>query len=257
VCNLATGEWVALPQPSLEPGFDDFNTRARSAALGFDPSISPHFHVFQLEEEAHRYDHYVSAVEIYSTESGAWVKKESGWCPGGLELTGHTTYLNGFLHLTTWRHVIAEVDTKGQAWRTIGAPSWRSTDNGFISHSQGRLIYVDVHRRRTGALLVIYDLEDHDGEEWNLRHKVPYGLDSLVVGFHPNCDRCFFYDRHLEKRLMPYDMNEGRVHVICTLGDVADEVHPFFLYVPLYSAGTLDRQMSSRSVTISGSDLTS
>ncbi|RLM84716.1 hypothetical protein C2845_PM04G26770 [Panicum miliaceum] len=111
-----------------------------------------------------RYDHYVSAVEIYSSESGAWVKKESGWCPGGIELTGHTTYLNGFLHLTTWRHVIAGVDTKGQAWRTIGAPSWRSTNYGFVSHSQGRLIYVDVHRRRTGALLVIYALEDHDDQ---------------------------------------------------------------------------------------------
>ncbi|RLN36050.1 hypothetical protein C2845_PM03G10040 [Panicum miliaceum] len=251
VCNPATGEWVALPQPSVEPGFDDFYTRALSAALGFEPSASPHFHVFQLEEGAHHYEHYVSAVEIYSSETGAWVRKESGWRPG-LQLAGHTTYLNGFLHLTTRRRGIAGVDTKGQAWTTIAAPSWRSTHYGVVSHSQGRLIYVDVHRRRAVAQLVIYALEDQDGE-WTRRHKVrfdalfgpeemPYGMDRFAVAFHPNCDdRCFFYDRHSEKRLMSCDMNDGRVHVICTLEDVADEVHPFFLYEPLYSAGMLSR----------------
>jgi len=83
------------------------------------------------------------------------------------------------------------------------------------------------------------------------------GLERLVVAFHPNCDRCFFYDRRSKKMLiMSCDMKERRVRVIRTLEGVADEVHPFFLYVPSYSARTLDRQMSSRSVTISGTGLT-
>ncbi|KAF8664500.1 hypothetical protein HU200_054677 [Digitaria exilis] len=103
VCNPATKEWVALPQPSLEPGFDDFYTKTCRAALGFDPSVSSHFHVFQLEEEERCYDHYVSAVEIYSSETGAWVRKEKRW----YRLTGHMTFLNGFLHLTTWENVLA------------------------------------------------------------------------------------------------------------------------------------------------------
>lgn len=50
VCNPATGEWVALPQPSVEPG-QDGKTRTNSAVLGFDPAVSSHFHVFQLVEE--------------------------------------------------------------------------------------------------------------------------------------------------------------------------------------------------------------
>ena len=95
--------------------------------------------------------------------------KESGWCLG-LQLAGHMTYLNGFLHVTTWRHVIAAMDTQCQEWRTIGSPSRRSTDYDFVSHSQGRLIYVDVQRRQTGVQLVIYALgEGHDSEEWTLR----------------------------------------------------------------------------------------
>jgi len=130
--------------------------------------------------------------------------KESGWCLG-LQLAGHMTYLNGFLHVTTWRHAnaIAAVDTKAHAWRTIGSPSRRSTDYGIVSHSQGRLINVQVHHRRTDAQLVIYALEeDHDSEEWTLRNRVtidalfgpeelPYGLERLVVAVHPNCDRVF------------------------------------------------------------------
>ena len=134
---------------------------------------------------------------------------------------------------------IAAVDTKAHAWRTIGSPSRRSTYYGIVSHSQGCLIYVQVHHRRTDAQLVIYALEDdHDSEEWTLRNRVtidalfgpeelPYGLERLVVAVHPNCDRCFFYDRL--KRLMSCDMKEGRVHVICTLEGVDDyEIHPFF-----------------------------
>ncbi|CAN6205775.1 unnamed protein product [Urochloa humidicola] len=70
VCNPATEEWAALPQPSLAPGFDNFYIKACRAALGFDPSVSSHFHVFQLEEKERMYNHFVSAVEIYSSETG-------------------------------------------------------------------------------------------------------------------------------------------------------------------------------------------
>jgi hypothetical protein len=78
VCNPATGEWVALPPTKPRAWVDDFYTMACRAALGFDPSVSPHFHVFQLEEEELSYDHFVSAVEIYSSETGTWVRRRDG-----------------------------------------------------------------------------------------------------------------------------------------------------------------------------------
>nr|XP_034581034.1 uncharacterized protein LOC117844438 [Setaria viridis] len=114
-----------------------------SAALSFDPSVSSHFHVFQLEEKEQSYDQFIKAVEIYSSKTGTWVRKETRWSTRPhqcLFLTCHMTYLNGFLHLTTWDDVIAMVDAGGEAWRTIDVPCKRSRGSGFISHSQRRLV---------------------------------------------------------------------------------------------------------------------
>ena len=73
VCNPATGEWVTLPQPSRVPGQVGYSDGVSppidtsTAALGFDPSISPHFHVFQLVQQLDHYEFIVWAVEIYSS----------------------------------------------------------------------------------------------------------------------------------------------------------------------------------------------
>ncbi|CAN6199467.1 unnamed protein product [Urochloa humidicola] len=45
VCNPATREWVALPQPKYT-GREE-GMRVWHAAVGFDPAISSHFYVFQ------------------------------------------------------------------------------------------------------------------------------------------------------------------------------------------------------------------
>ncbi|CAO1941568.1 unnamed protein product [Urochloa humidicola] len=255
VCNPATEEWAALPQPSLAPGFDSFYTKACTAALGFDPSVSSHFHVFQIEEKEQMYEHFVNAVEIYSSETGTWERKVARWAAHHrwLFMTGHKTYFNGFLHLTIWNHgVIATTDTKGQTWRTIAVPSNGKQRSGFVSHSQGHLIYVDV--RTQVAALAIYVLEDHSRDRWTLRHKVSADLIGLrelpswsggnpVVAFHPTCDVFFSYDEK-GKRLMSYDMKAKRVHVIRVLEDVVDvdveEIYLIFLYVPSLYSGTLD-----------------
>ncbi|OEL25978.1 hypothetical protein BAE44_0013008, partial [Dichanthelium oligosanthes] len=240
---LLTGQRKSLKSSSqsLITTIDDFYAKACSAALGSDPSVSPHFHVFQLEEKQHSYDHFVNAVEIYSSETGTWV----GWSPQNrrLYMTGHMTYFSGFLHLTMWYGVIAMVDAKGQSWRTIGVPLNGSRGKGFVGHSQGRLTYVDV-RTRPKCSLVIYALEDYNGEWWTLKHKVsiaalfgreklPNDPDNPVAAFHPDCDRLFFYDRLSGKRLMSYDMNQRRVQVICDPSDVSDEIRPFFLVCPV------------------------
>ncbi|CAL5080115.1 unnamed protein product [Urochloa decumbens] len=256
VCNPSTQEWAALPQPSVEPGFDNNDIKACTAALGFDPSIScSRFHVFQIEEEERMYNYFVRAVEIYSSETGTWARKETRWPYYWVYMTGHKTYFNGFLHLTVWElGVIAMVDTKGQAWRTIAVPS-----NGFrgsVSHSQGHLVYVDVRAKQIDAL-AIYVLEDHSRDRWTLKHKVKSAvlfqlgkLPSLVdhnpvIAFHPTCDVFFLYDEK-GRRLVSYDMREKRAHVVRSLEDVAlvdvEEVYPFFFYVPFYSV-TIDGQM--------------
>uniref|UniRef100_K4A2N2 F-box protein At3g26010-like beta-propeller domain-containing protein n=1 Tax=Setaria italica TaxID=4555 RepID=K4A2N2_SETIT len=208
VCNPATGD-----------------TKVCSATLSFDPSVSSHFHVFHLEEKEQSYDHFIKAVEIYSSETETWVRKETRWSTRPhqcLFLTCHMTYLNGFLHLTTWDDVIAMVDARGEAWRTINVPCNRSRGSGFISHSQRRLVYVHVRTRRASAgELVIYVLEDHSSERWTRKHKVSnaflFGPGKLPSS---RLDEVFLHDRS-GKRLVCYDMKQRRVNAIRTLEDVA------------------------------------
>ncbi|KAF8664498.1 hypothetical protein HU200_054675 [Digitaria exilis] len=104
VCNPATREWVALPQPRYTPG--QFSTIITwYATVGFDPAISSHFYVFQVVEEDYMITNYLKAVEIYSSETGTWDLRES------------ESYFNGFLHLPMEYNNIVSVGTKGQPWR--------------------------------------------------------------------------------------------------------------------------------------------
>ncbi|CAL5062141.1 unnamed protein product [Urochloa decumbens] len=243
VCNPATREWVALPQPKYTNGGEQ-GMRVWYAAVGFDPAISSHFYVFQvveesegmwcsviavevyssetgtwdirelkhdyclsflgrmtyfngflhlpigytavasvhtkgqswrltqIEEEERMYNYFVDAVEIYSSDTGTWARKFTQW-DWDMDMTGHKTYFNGFLHLTMCNpNAVAMVDTEGQAWRTIAVPSnGFCRSSGFVGHSQGHLVYVDVRMKRVPAL-AIYALEDHSRDRWTLRHKV-------------------------------------------------------------------------------------
>jgi hypothetical protein len=172
---------------------------------------------------------------------------------------------NGFLHLTTWQDVIAMVDTRGEAWtidvpcsRGRQRPFWRWRVSGFVSHSQGGLVYAHVRTRRTGASeLEIFVLGERSSERWwwSRKHKVTTAYlfgpgklrrswvdDNPVVAFHPTYKRFCFYDRS-GKRLMCYDMTRRRVNAIQTLEDVSMVYINFFLYVPFYSR-TLDHLTS-------------
>ncbi|RCV35983.1 hypothetical protein SETIT_7G283100v2 [Setaria italica] len=130
VCNPATAEWVALPQPSQTPGQqcdrDGRGLKTTSAALGFNPAVSSCFYVFQLMEEKWVYNNVnvIRAVEIYSSETGAWISRLSGWKDRLVFFAGNKTYFKGFLYSTSFfEDVIAAVDTKGQTWRIYHHPS--------------------------------------------------------------------------------------------------------------------------------------
>ncbi|OEL23769.1 hypothetical protein BAE44_0015210 [Dichanthelium oligosanthes] len=132
VCNAAIGDWVALAQPSLAPGeFAGGYKNTRHAALGFDPAVSPCFHVFQLvEHEGQCYD-FVEAVDIYSSDTGRWVLRESRWSDRrNIFFARQVTYLNGVMHLTTVDNAVASVDIKGQSWKVTHAPHCVDGDDG-------------------------------------------------------------------------------------------------------------------------------
>lgn len=74
-------------------------------------------------------------------------------------------------------------------------PFDRSFGNGFVGHSQGRLLYMDEEPDENA--LEIYVLEDHSSEEyWTFKHRVSkvtllarqkfaWELDNFVAASHP------------------------------------------------------------------------
>ncbi|KAL6905528.1 hypothetical protein ACP4OV_003129 [Aristida adscensionis] len=246
VCNPATGEWITLPQPSHAPGqYDCFNDELMgdistcNAALGFDPAVSSHFHVFQLVQKVVCFDYDVVAVEIFSSETGSWVLKENGWdehkfdreCT--LTSLGPLTFFNGFLHFCIHGDAVASVDTKGQTWRLSIVQHREIYGYGFLGHSQGHLQYADLGNHLERDTVSIYVLEDDDSWEWTFKHNItmldlfqPGMSDWFIAAFHPHGNLIFFYDSSQE-RLMSYDLNRRDVHVICTLEEEFNEYRSF------------------------------
>ena len=218
------------------------------AAMGFDPTFSPHFYVFQLVHVEIKGEHDVEVVEIYSSETNKWVLKESGWKPHWAFFCGrYSTFFNGSLHFPTAFDKVASVDTGGQSWRvTVVRPGEDDNyDHVFgllVGHSQGRLLYMDADCWKN--VFSIFVLEDYGRDEWTFRQSIsmmdlfgppnsPRGTDYRVASFHPDGDLVFIYDGSRE-RLLSYDMNRREVHVICDPGEVSWPTW-FLPYVPLYS----------------------
>ncbi|XP_066385264.1 putative F-box protein At3g10430 [Miscanthus floridulus] len=67
VCNLATKNLWVLPPSIYVVG---------QARLGFDPTASSHFHVIEFVEEE---DIDCLGMEIYSSQTTAWMYQESEW----------------------------------------------------------------------------------------------------------------------------------------------------------------------------------
>ncbi|RLN30842.1 hypothetical protein C2845_PM05G16970 [Panicum miliaceum] len=201
--------------------------------LGFEPAFSSHFHVFEfqleeVEDDDDAGDGCVLVVKIYSSATGVWSYKQSGWSFGITPL----------------------YDSKsGKTWRAIDFP--RCEDSpfydgaaGFIDLSQGRL-HLAIGGDVVEDKLAIWVLEDGDSGEWTLKHTVSFKhlvgkehvdlgfREFIVVAIHPDHNLAFFVFGHDKKTLMSYDMDSGRVHIIHDLGDCGYEL--FLPYVPLFS----------------------
>jgi hypothetical protein len=86
--------------------------------MGFDPTISSHFHVVELWVRSPR----VLVVSIYSSIIRAWMCKESEWGEDILVCKFlETVFLNGFMHMLEVSH-IAPVDMEKKTWRKILRP---------------------------------------------------------------------------------------------------------------------------------------
>ncbi|KAJ1296572.1 hypothetical protein BS78_01G311600 [Paspalum vaginatum] len=246
VCNPATKKWAMLPPPdgSLDA------SEVRDARLGFDPTVSSHFHVIEYVEDE---DGLLAGVEIYSSKTAAWSFKESEWddevalCNGA-----RSVFLHGSIHMLTYPGAIMAVDMDGQTWRTIPIPYGADPDCmglGCIHQSQGRL-YLLNSNSENAFKLSIRILEDYGTHEWTLKHTVStaklFGKNNLrfdmgytVITVHPECNLIFFVFGS-ECTLMAYEMEHKEVRVIRNLGPECQGL--YLPYVPLFSEALADGQ---------------
>uniref|UniRef100_A0ACD5Y5I6 Uncharacterized protein n=1 Tax=Avena sativa TaxID=4498 RepID=A0ACD5Y5I6_AVESA len=237
VCNPTTKEWVALPDSKL--GY-----KRAGSCFGFNPSVSPHFYVFEFSRDYvyERFPQSVNGVQVYSSETGERVHKEDNDIIP-LEYGLSSVLFNNCLHYLTNDRAIAVLDTEGKARRSIPVPG--NEDRGFIQQSQGRLHYANFEADDEDELtrLVVYVLEDYENQRWKLKHTAEasyllgfapcylHGEDFEWVAIHLDCNM-IFYTADWDKKLMSYDMDRRQVQLICTLGQDTREV--YLPYVSLF-----------------------
>ncbi|CAN6289021.1 unnamed protein product [Urochloa humidicola] len=240
VCNPATEKWVMLPDGSWASG------EARTACLGFDPTVSSHFHVVEYVVD----EGYCVGVEIYSSKTGSWSFKESEWGDDVALDGARSVFLNGSMHMLMYSDRIAAVDMEGKTWRSIPVPS--DDDNlsqGHLYQSQGRLYFVNVDFA-DASKLSIWILKDYDTHEWTLKHSVrkvflfrrknlQFDMDYNVIAVHPECNLIYFV-YGWDTTLMAYEMDRKEVRIIRNLGH--DCSTSFLPYVPLFSEALADEQ---------------
>ncbi|CAL5090955.1 unnamed protein product [Urochloa decumbens] len=247
VCNPATEQWVTVPSSgwsTWDDGEDEENqgdvrVEVLDAYLIFDPSVSPHFQLVQVQlgalnslEEAHN----------FSSVTGAWKRHEGRsivdkvWSKCGIYIDSTNSSVgclfNGMLHLCSYcsseaRNMIVGIDGEGKASKFICGPE----NCGlivFMGQSQGLLYCVSVKDPFEMTELSIWVLEDYDAEKWILNHNLSssqlFGRmqcslisDVDVVAIHPYHGLVFFF-QYRDMKLISYDMDRKEVHDVCTLG---------------------------------------
>jgi F-box interacting protein len=239
VCNPATEQWLALPDYGHQSG-----KVVGTARLGFDPTVSSHFHVFLfLEEDVGFCFNYFNGVHVYSSESERWIRKEKGLDRDitAIECGSSAVFLNGYLHFRIFDigrgcESVAAVDTQGETWMIFDVPY--RVEYGFIQQSQGRLHYVALEMGHHSNQVVVYFLEDYDSKKWVLKHTVHFAHIGLLTlsnfdwtAIHPDCNLIFFTMGH-RISLMCYNMDRRKIEVVRELGDGC---LPYLPYVPLYA----------------------
>ncbi|KAL6657791.1 hypothetical protein ACP70R_005571 [Stipagrostis hirtigluma subsp. patula] len=241
VCNPTTQNWTELPDSEMTQ--QALTGSSMPIYLGFDPALSSHFSVFSFVLSLHpSLDNLetslgIKGVEIYSSETGSWTYRKSGWSTNDRLFTRpQSVFFNGILHLLTRDSSILTVDMAGVTWRRIPTPHRFE----FIGLSQGYLYAVRKYYDNDSRSIWI--LKDYGGAKWGMKHTVKaqkFGINHLehatlytVIAIHPESS-LIFLNSGIEKNLISYDMDKRTVRVICTPGSTC--VQQVFPYVPCFT----------------------
>ncbi|KAM0836901.1 hypothetical protein ACQ4PT_062024 [Festuca glaucescens] len=174
VCNPATQKWVVVSAT-------DWSSKVNVARLGFDPTVSSHFHVFEFidekawgidESELTPCDGRIETLAIYSSIVGVWKHQSLDSFAFAIPKNSKGVFVNGVLHSATSYKFIAAVNVEGNEWRFIDIrvpPYYDDARDDAIFVSQGQLYLANIY---AGSELLVWALEDYNVEEWTLKHNV-------------------------------------------------------------------------------------
>ena len=105
------------------PSTHDVGHAVSEAHLAFDPIASSHFHVIEYMDV----NVVCAGVEIYSSQTAAWIYNESEWGEHTdvIFYRQPSVFLNGCLHIMGHSRrysMIFVVDMEGNTWRKIDRP---------------------------------------------------------------------------------------------------------------------------------------
>ncbi|KAM0823319.1 hypothetical protein ACQ4PT_070944 [Festuca glaucescens] len=261
VSNPATGEYALLPHSGYDGEYC-------SAYLCFDSGASTQeFHVLEFSIEWPRHSwvatSFVSAAQIYSSKTNAWVSTESKW---DIEVTLcglPGVFSKGYLHLLM-KLGLAVVDIQGLTWKTIPMPKFIEPGfSGCIGKSAGQLLYINsddclVYNANLCSSISVYVLSaevyqcdsyhlDDECRHWKLLHKLlnvspkkmfQFGFDLRVIGVHPHANMIFI--AHSNNELVAYDLDRRESTIVYHIEHAYKPFRNFFSYVPLLSRLPLD-----------------
>uniref|UniRef100_M8BF33 Uncharacterized protein n=1 Tax=Aegilops tauschii TaxID=37682 RepID=M8BF33_AEGTA len=211
----------------------------------------------------------VRRVNIYSSETGAWVARESQW-NGGFTLRCRQpgVFRKGCLHLLTDQSALAIVDAQGLKWRTVPLPTFVDPSiQIFIGKSAGQLLYIDSSDRQgrgsdrffsisVYALSVgIYQWDVSCPDDifvpweplWKLSNVAPkkrFKVDLALqfTGVHPHANIIFLVS-FWDGELIAYDLDHHESTVVYHIHPDYERSRPFLPYVSLLSRLPLDGGM--------------
>ncbi|XP_037419398.1 uncharacterized protein LOC119284332 [Triticum dicoccoides] len=240
VCNPVTGRWVELPPSPQAPE----NRFSCTAGLAFDPAVSSNFYI--LHSEQIFVGCYITGVNIYSSRTGSWTRRDSGMVEKvSLCFFSKYVFVCGIMYTVgslkhKHEYVLLGVDMEGKVWKTIRVPNGPRI--GAIGLSQGCLHYsvdsvvpIDDNNECLDSEITLWYLKDHDSKELVLKHTANTdklmsmtGKKYRVVEIHPHCDTIFLVSCGGDT-LVEYDMQHQKVG--CILKLEKDSIQKFLPYV--------------------------
>ncbi|XBJ27352.1 hypothetical protein VPH35_004625 [Triticum aestivum] len=190
VCNPATEEWTLVPSTKqLHPN------KKNIVRLAFDPLVPSRFAVFVLVR-----GHGITRVEIFSSETGWWISKESEW-RNRTSVDYHncsvSVFFGGALHLTTHDSFVITVDMDGNTWRKLRMPLSLADTSDYV-----------------------WVLEDYASGQWTLKHTADMsgmiGHDEVCTFVAVDMERksIFFQTNRWNEKPVSYHMENQRCRVI-------------------------------------------